>query len=148
MSGIIRVLDVWVHLIGSSDKDLLAFDVKLRMTSDRFSLYRLFKTLAGVEPYIMLNLNRYLRYALTRFRSGVSDINLNFIVRMNWNVNCVFRLRIIKSQSFEVVLHSAPSQRTKPAHVESVFWPGRLTVCRMISHFLSAWVLLSRGCCW
>ena len=72
-----------MHLIGSSDKDLLAFDVKLRMTSDRFSLYRLFKTLAGVEPYIMLNLNRYLRYALTRFRSGVSDINLNFIVRMN-----------------------------------------------------------------
>ena len=45
-------------------------------TSDRFSLYRQFKTLAGVEPYIMLNLNRYIRYALTRFRSGVSDIKV------------------------------------------------------------------------
>ena len=29
-------------------------------TSDRFSLYRQFKTLAFVEPYIMLNLNRYI----------------------------------------------------------------------------------------
>ena len=29
-------------------------------TSDRFSLYRQFKTLAGVEPYIILNLNKYI----------------------------------------------------------------------------------------
>ena len=42
-------------------------------TSDRFSLYRQFKTLAGVEPYIMLNLNRYIRYTLIRFRFEVSD---------------------------------------------------------------------------
>ena len=41
-------------------------------TSNRFPLYRQFKTSAGVEPYIMLNLNRYIRYALTRFRFGVS----------------------------------------------------------------------------
>ena len=41
-------------------------------TSDRFLLYRQFKTLAGVEPNMMLNLNRYIRYALTRFRFGVS----------------------------------------------------------------------------
>ena len=46
-------------------------------TSDRFSLYRQFKTLACVEPYIMLNLNRYIRYALTRFRFGVSDIKVH-----------------------------------------------------------------------
>ena len=31
-------------------------------TGDRFSLYRQFKTLASVEPYIMLNLNRYIRF--------------------------------------------------------------------------------------
>ena len=36
-------------------------------TSDRLSLYRQFKTLTGVEPYIMLNLNKYIRDALTRF---------------------------------------------------------------------------------
>ena len=46
-------------------------------TSDRFSLYRQFKTLACVEPYIMLNLNRYIRYTLTRFRFGVSDIKVH-----------------------------------------------------------------------
>ena len=31
-------------------------------TNDRFSLYRQFKTLAGVEPYLMLNSNRHIRY--------------------------------------------------------------------------------------
>ena len=46
-------------------------------TSDRFSLYRQFKTLDCVEPYIMLNLNRYIRYTLTRFRFGVSDIKVH-----------------------------------------------------------------------
>ena len=46
-------------------------------TSDRFSLYRQFETLACVEPYIMLNLNRYIRYAFTRFRFGVSDIKVH-----------------------------------------------------------------------
>ena len=46
-------------------------------TSDRFSLYRQFKTLACVEPYIILNLNRYIRYTLTRFRFGVSDIKVH-----------------------------------------------------------------------
>ena len=45
-------------------------------TSDRFSLYRQFKSLAGVEPY-MLNLNRYIRYTLTRFTFGVSDIKVH-----------------------------------------------------------------------
>ena len=37
-------------------------------TSDRFSLYRQFKTLTDAEPYLMLNLNRHIRYTLTRFR--------------------------------------------------------------------------------
>ena len=46
-------------------------------TSDRFSLYRQFKTLTGAEPYLMLNLNRHIRYTLTRFRFGVSDIKVH-----------------------------------------------------------------------
>ena len=46
-------------------------------TSDRFSLYRQFKTLTGLEPYLMLNLNRHIRYTLTRFRFGVSDIKVH-----------------------------------------------------------------------
>ena len=70
-----------MHLLGSSDKDLLTCDGKPGIdhvnTSDRFSLYRQFKTLACVEPYIMLNLNRYIRYTLTRFRFGVSDIKVH-----------------------------------------------------------------------
>ena len=46
-------------------------------TSDRFSLNRQFKTLTGVELYLMLNLNRHVRYILTRFRFGVSDIKVH-----------------------------------------------------------------------
>ena len=46
-------------------------------TSDRFSLYRQFKTLACVDPYIMLNLNRYIRYTLTRLRFGGLDIKVH-----------------------------------------------------------------------
>ena len=70
-----------MHLLGSSEKDL--FDMRWQAwddpvnSSDRFSLYRQFKTLACVEPYIMLNLNRYIRYALTGFRFGVSDIKVH-----------------------------------------------------------------------
>ena len=48
----------------------MTFDGKLGMTSDIFSFYRQFKTLAGVEHYIMLNLNRYIRYALTNALNG------------------------------------------------------------------------------
>ena len=43
-------------LLGRSNKDLFTFDVN---TIEGFSLYRQFKTLAGVEPYMMLNLNRH-----------------------------------------------------------------------------------------
>ena len=48
-------------------------------TSDRFSLYRQCKTLTGVKPYFMLNLNRHIRcdMILTRFRTGVSYIKVH-----------------------------------------------------------------------
>ena len=55
--------------------------------SDRLSLYRHCKTLAGVEPYMMLHLNRYITYTLTRFRFGSQilkciDQDLKFIMWM------------------------------------------------------------------
>ena len=40
-------------------------------TSDRLSLYRQCKTLAGVEPYMMLHLNRYITYTLTYLDLGL-----------------------------------------------------------------------------
>ena len=46
-------------------------------TSNRLSLYRQFKTLTSVELYLMLNLNRRIRYTMTRFRFGVSDIKVH-----------------------------------------------------------------------
>ena len=46
-------------------------------TSNRFSLYRQFKTLTSVELYLMLNLNRRIRYTMIRFRFGVSDIKVH-----------------------------------------------------------------------
>ena len=46
-------------------------------TSNRFSLYRQFKTLTSVELYLLLNLNRRIRYTMTRFRFGVSDIKVD-----------------------------------------------------------------------
>ena len=45
--------------------------------SNRFWLYRQFKTLTSVELYLMLNLNKRIRYTMTRFRFGVSDIKVH-----------------------------------------------------------------------
>eukprot|EP00745_Piridium_sociabile_P017375 TRINITY_DN26146_c0_g1_i13.p1 TRINITY_DN26146_c0_g1~~TRINITY_DN26146_c0_g1_i13.p1 ORF type:complete len:408 (-),score=12.07 TRINITY_DN26146_c0_g1_i13:7-1098(-) len=44
--------------------------------SERFSLFRMLKTnhLVKVEPYLALNMNKFIRYTLTKFRFGVSDI--------------------------------------------------------------------------
>ena len=82
-----------MHLLGSSDKDIdiqwQTWDDHVNM-SDRFSLYRQFKTLTGVKPYFMLNLNRYIRYTLTRFRFGVSDIKVH---RSRFKVNNVDDLK-------------------------------------------------------
>eukprot|EP00745_Piridium_sociabile_P032738 TRINITY_DN5549_c0_g1_i5.p2 TRINITY_DN5549_c0_g1~~TRINITY_DN5549_c0_g1_i5.p2 ORF type:complete len:158 (-),score=2.85 TRINITY_DN5549_c0_g1_i5:16-489(-) len=43
-------------------------------TSERFSSYRLMKTNNLIEPYFSLNINSFVRNALTKFRFGVSDI--------------------------------------------------------------------------
>ena len=43
-------------------------------TSDRFSVYRTFKTSNMVEPYLFLNIHKSIRRSLVIFRCGVSDI--------------------------------------------------------------------------
>ena len=82
------------------------------LTSDRYSLYKQFKTLAGVVPYMMLNLNRYIRYTLTRFRFGVSDIKVHRSRFKVYNVDdikkkihCACRLWKMKSILFCAVLY-------------------------------------------
>eukprot|EP00745_Piridium_sociabile_P014995 TRINITY_DN220_c0_g1_i2.p1 TRINITY_DN220_c0_g1~~TRINITY_DN220_c0_g1_i2.p1 ORF type:complete len:782 (+),score=58.82 TRINITY_DN220_c0_g1_i2:69-2414(+) len=42
--------------------------------SDRFAEYKMFKSINGVEPYIEIVLNRYVKSALTKLRFSVSDI--------------------------------------------------------------------------
>ena len=42
--------------------------------SDRFSLYRLLKTNHLTEPYMTMNINKFVRCVLTKFRFGVSRI--------------------------------------------------------------------------
>jgi hypothetical protein len=43
-------------------------------SSERFAMYRLFKTSSEREPYIAMDINRYIKSSFTRFRFGVSDI--------------------------------------------------------------------------
>ena len=43
-------------------------------TSDRFSLFRTFSSSHERKTYLQLNIDRHLRFLLTRFRLGISDI--------------------------------------------------------------------------
>ena len=43
-------------------------------SSERFSLFRLIKTNNLIDPYLMMNMNRFIRISLTKFRFGVSDL--------------------------------------------------------------------------
>ena len=45
--------------------------------SDRFMVYRTFKSINTIEPYLYIDANRYVKNALTRFRCGVSPILLH-----------------------------------------------------------------------
>ena len=45
--------------------------------SDRFALYKTFKTSDIREPYLFINCNRFIKCALTKFRCGVSDIKVH-----------------------------------------------------------------------
>ena len=46
-------------------------------TSDRFALYKTFKTSNIREPYLLINCNRFIKCALTKCRCGVSDIKVH-----------------------------------------------------------------------
>ena len=43
-------------------------------SSDRFRRYRNFKTIHGLEPYLILDLNRFIRYVVTQFRFRMSSL--------------------------------------------------------------------------
>ncbi len=60
-------------------------------TSDRFALYKTFKTSYIREPYLLINCNRFIKCALTKFRCGVSDIKVHRHRYKNLNIvdmNC------------------------------------------------------------
>ena len=43
-------------------------------SSDILYLYRTFKSSSNTEIYLLLGINRYIKYNMTRFRFGISDI--------------------------------------------------------------------------
>ena len=71
-------------------------------TSDRFSLNRQFKILTGVELYLMLHLNRHVRYILTRFRFGVSDIKVHRSRFKIYNVDDLKCPLCLSAEDYEV----------------------------------------------
>lgn len=46
-------------------------------SSDRFSFFRLIKTSNLAEPYLLINMNRFIRGTLTKLRFGVSDLTVH-----------------------------------------------------------------------
>ena len=55
-------------------------------TSERFDFYRKFKTFYEAEPYLFLDLNRYIKGALTRFRFGISDLSVHSLRYRSYDV--------------------------------------------------------------
>ena len=43
-------------------------------TSEKFTFYKTFKTSYEMESYLKLDINRYVKCSLTRFRFGIPDI--------------------------------------------------------------------------
>ena len=43
-------------------------------TSDRFNIYRTFCTIHDTKTYLKMNIDRHLKFIMTRFRLGISDI--------------------------------------------------------------------------
>ena len=43
-------------------------------TSDRFNVYRTFCTIHDRKTYLKMNIDRHLKFIITRFRLGISDI--------------------------------------------------------------------------
>ena len=57
--------------------------------SDRYALYRLFKTNHCIEKYLYIDVNKYVKNALIKFRCGVSNISVHcYRHRINVNHRC------------------------------------------------------------
>ena len=76
--------------------------------SDRFSLYRLFKTSNCVENHLFLNVNKYITNALIKFRCGVSCINVHY-KRFQKNFDYKCRLCNIENEDEIHVLLVCPN---------------------------------------
>ena len=60
----------------------MAFPVE---TSDRFNVYRKFFTIHDTKTYLNVNIDRHLKFIMTRFRLGISDIFVHVpIQRTYW----------------------------------------------------------------
>ena len=47
-------------------------------TSDRFNVYRTFCTIHDTKTYLKTNIDRHLKFIMTRFRLGISDIFVHY----------------------------------------------------------------------
>ena len=47
-------------------------------SSDRFSVYKTFCTVHDMKMYLKLNIGRHLKFIMTRFRLGISDIAVHY----------------------------------------------------------------------
>ena len=58
--------------------------------SDRFEMYRMFSnSMHCVQTYLLVSMDRHLKFVLTKFRFGVSDINSHFYrYKSNYNALC------------------------------------------------------------
>ena len=77
---------VWLNQgVGGMNQFLYAFRERLIacrwqewdfhvQNSDRFSVYRTFCTVHDMKTYLLLNIDKHLKFIMTRFRLGISDI--------------------------------------------------------------------------
>ena len=47
------------------------------LNSERFKLYRNFGNTHDIKTYLLLNIDRHLKFITTRFRLGISDLNVH-----------------------------------------------------------------------
>ena len=47
-------------------------------TSDRFNVYGTFCTIHDTKTYLKMNIDRHLKFIMTRFRLGISDISVHY----------------------------------------------------------------------
>ena len=60
-------------------------------TSDSFSVYRTFCTVHDMKMYLELNIDRHLKFIMTRFRLGISEIAVHYYRYKRHTDNDLFR---------------------------------------------------------